>query len=355
MIAISQETSRRREEMFQRILVPLDGSVRAEQAIPVAARIARASNAEIVLLQIVRPTIDYAYGPSFMGTDGSPIQQAIEDDLNEAKMYLTGIANTPQMAELATTVITDEGSPAERIFATIESYECDLVVMNSHGYTGFKRWMLGSVAEKVAGHAMVPVLVLREHSNTSDTTETTPVSALHLHDRQSVKGLVPLDGSVTAKAALKPAAHLAAALSAPGKGALHLTRVVPLVRVRRGIETVEPDTKEHLMRKASIYLTSVSAHLREGSAGELGLTIGWSVELDTDIAATIIARAEKREMEDTERTGGQSDCDFIAMSTHGYEGLQRLAMGSVTSRVLHATRLPLLIVQPEKELLNSSK
>lgn len=174
--------------MFQRILVPLDGSARAETAIPVAARIAHTSNAEMVLLQVVRPTTDYPYGPSFMGTGVSPIQQAIENDFNEAQHYLTNIANTPQMEGLTIMVVTDEGSPAERIFATIESYECDLIVMNSHGYTGFKRWMLGSIAEKVTRRARVPVLVLREYGNTANTTDTARVSALHAHNEHPVKG-----------------------------------------------------------------------------------------------------------------------------------------------------------------------
>ena len=336
--------------MFQRIVVPLDGSSRAEKAIPVAARIARAAKAGIILLQVVRPTVDYAYGPYFMGTDGSAIAQAIENNLTEARNYLTAIANSPIMAGLTVTAIADEGSPADRIFATIESYDCDLVVMNSHGYTGFKRWMLGSVAEKVARHANVPVLILREHAETADnvdSVDTSRVSALHSHNGHPVKVLVPLDGSLTAKAALPPAAYLAAALSAPGKDALHLMRVIQPVTVRGGVETLEPDTKEHLLRKAATYLTSVSAHLHEGLAGELGLTITWSVALDTDVAASIIARAENRE--DAAKTGVHGDCAIIAMSTHGREGLQRLAMGSVASRVLHATTLPLLIVRPEVE------
>jgi nucleotide-binding universal stress UspA family protein len=324
--------------MFKRILVPLDGSTRAERAIPIAARIAQASQAQIILLQVVRPLSDY--WPYFMGIPENSLDQlerTTEAGLAEAKRYLEGIASTA-LREVETTIVTDTGSVAGLIFATIQSSDIDLVVINSHGYTGFKRWALGSVAEKIARHAQVPVLILHERD---------APAGLHPYNEGSVRVMVPLDGSVTAKAALVPAAQLAAALSAPGKGELRLVRIVPLAAGRGAIETLEPDTREHLLHKAKTYLTSVSTHLREGIVGELGLTVTWSVALDTDIASALIEKAESGE--DAGGAGTFGRCNFIAMSTHGREGLQRWAMGSVTERVLHATKLPLLIVQSEKE------
>ncbi|HEX6478067.1 MAG TPA: universal stress protein [Ktedonobacteraceae bacterium] len=74
------------------------------------------------------------------------------------------------------------------------------------------------------------------------------------------------------------------------------------------------------------------------------LEITTSVALDTDVANAIIRVAERGE--DAEGGSVSGRCDAIAMSTHGFGGLQRWAMGSVTGRVLHATRLPLSIVRP---------
>jgi len=77
---------------------------------------------------------------------------------------------------------------------------------------------------------------------------------------------------------------------------------------------------------------------------DLKLPITWSVTIDDDIAAGIIRVAE-----DGEGAEGVEVCDgsdVIVMATHGYSGLQRWAMGSITERVLHASRLPLLIVRP---------
>jgi len=155
--------------------------------------------------------------------------------------------------------------------------------------------------------------------------------------------LVPLDGSVLAKAALKPAAQLAAALAAPAQGAIHLVRVVK--RDTLPGEVLDPVTKEHLLHKAKTYLAAVSGHVREGIAAELKLAVTWSIALDTDAADAIIRVAEIGE--DPEGSGVFGGCDLIALATHGRGGLQRWAMGSVAERVLAGTTLPVLIVRPQ--------
>lgn len=84
-----------------------------------------------------------------------------------------------------------------------------------------------------------------------------------------------------------------------------------------------------------MYLHTTQAHLLDGSVAPaveaLQPEITWSVAIDTDIA---------------EGAGTFGRCDLIAMATYGYGGLQRWSMGNVTERVLHATKLPLLIVRP---------
>jgi len=74
------------------------------------------------------------------------------------------------------------------------------------------------------------------------------------------------------------------------------------------------------------------------------LPVTWSVAVDTDVAEAIIRVAENGE--DAEGAGVFGGCDLIAMATHGYSGMQRWAMGSITERVLSATKLPLLIIRP---------
>lgn len=320
--------------MFKRILVPLDGSTRAEQAIPTAGRIARATGGTVVLLRVVPPPLDYGYGPYMLGPDFTVSDRGVHEALVEAAHYLEGAATSSSLAGVKTEVVAATGSAAAIILAETEERNIDLIVMCTHGHTGLKRWFLGSVAQKVARHAPVPVLVLHPH---------TTIAGPHPHMERPLRVLVPLDGSALAKAALQPAAHLVAALEAPGQGAMHLVRVVKSDTLPA--EVLDPVAKEHLLHKAKTYLASVSGHVREDIAAKPRLAVTWSVTLDTDAADAIIRAAEVGE--DPEGAGAFGRCDLIALATHGRGGLQRWAMGSVTERVLAGTTLPVLIVWPQ--------
>jgi len=194
--------------------------------------------------------------------------------------------------------------------------------------------VLGSVAEKVTRRALVPVLVLREGGPT--LVGTPP------HAEGPLRALIPLDGTARAKAAIVPAAQLIAALSAPGPGALHFTRVVVLPDA----EQISRSEKEAIMHKAKQYLSATVGHIREGlvasPVADLKLALTWSVTIEDDIASGIIRVAEGGEEAQEIETGDSSD--LIAMASY------RGATGSIVGRVLCATRLPLLIVRPSDML-----
>jgi len=318
--------------MFERILVPLDGSPRAEQALPVAARIARASGGSVILLQVVSPPIDYGGGLT-----QTPLmtEEVIETELALSSSYLDRVAKARELAEIETTTEVMFGLPAQDILAIAESRLVDLIVMCSHGRTGFTRWVLGSVAQKIAHHCPVPLLVLREGKLLP--LESPPDAARHL------TALVPLDGSPLAEAALVSAANLVAALVAPAAGALHLMQVVKQLSTTAD-EGFITQLNEETVERAKAYLMSVKERL-QAELKDRKLTITWSVALDADAADAIIGTAEQREQQ--EGAEGLGGCDLIAMSTHGRSGLERWVMGSVMERVLGATKLPMLIVRPQ--------
>jgi nucleotide-binding universal stress UspA family protein len=324
--------------MFKRIVVPLDGSIRAERAIPVAARIARASGGSVVLLRVVSAATEY--WPN-MVSEPTIRQVAIDADLTETEKYLSEVATLTTLDDVPTETVALYGSTASTILRVAHSTQADLIVLCSHGYTGMTRWAMGSVAEKVARHADMPVLILREGG---------PIPAgPHPDAARPLRALVTLDGSAHAKAALEPAASLIAALAAPAPGALHLVRVVQPVMAERGAQHFDAlSSSEQVLHKAKRYLSATAEHLHEGltapAVANLNLTITWSVAVDTDVARAIIRLAENGE--DAEGAGVFGGCDVIAMATHGYSGLQRWAMGSITERVLSATKLPLLVVRP---------
>ena len=115
--------------------------------------------------------------------------------------------------------------------------------------------------------------------------------------------------------------------------------------------------EENKQHRAKTYLSSITDQLRDSPLADLNLSITWSVAVAQDVAHTIIRTAENGV--DAEGAGAFGRCDLIAIATHGRGGLQRWILGSITERVLGATKLPILIVRPEsaefKLTLNSEE
>jgi len=309
--------------MFERMLVPLDGSPRAEQALPVAARLARAAGGSVVLVQVVSPPTDFGGG---LAPVPLLTEQVIEDDLAEATDYLKTVAGSPTFGGIDITTKVMFGSPAQHILATAESRAADLIVLCSHGRTGFTRWVLGSVAHQLVHHSPVPVLVLRQGKPLPGADAARPLCAL-----------VALDGSPLAETALVPAADLVTALATPVHGILHLIQVVKRLSTTAE-EGFITQLNAEAAERATAYLVMVKERLQEKYPG---LTITWSVARAADVADAILSTAEQQESAE-----GFGSCDLIAMSTHGRGGWERWVMGSVTERVLNATRQPMLIMRP---------
>jgi nucleotide-binding universal stress UspA family protein len=311
--------------MFQRILVPLDGSDRAEQAIATAANLARVSGGSIVLLQVVNPDITHLETPGIS-------METLDAEIERAKQYLAMIAACNILSGISVTTEVLTGDPALTIFPAAHAHQADLIIMCSHGSTGIRRWGIGSVSQKVARCSPLPVLILREGAGVPTN--------LHPGGVRSVRVQVALDGSPLAEAALLPAAQLSAALSAPAQGALHLVHILPL--------SIQDDQaiRESAQKEAETYLQTIQQRLLTEDAADLKLQITTLVGTNIDVADALIGMAEGSEgMESDKNFEG---CDCIAMATHGRGGLQRWLMGSITERVLHATKLPLLIIRPQK-------
>src|SRR5258708_16662231 len=239
--------------MFQGILVPLDGSTRAERAIPGASGIGLASRGSVILVRSVSTAIEFW---PYMAPQPALTQMANTTALTGAEQYLSAVSKTIQ-DDIPRETVALFGPPAPTLLAAAPSQQADLIVLCSHGYTGMTRWVLGSVAEKVARHSAVPVLILREGG-------AVPAGP-HPDATRPLRALVPLDGSVHAKSALEPAASLIAALASPTPGALHLVRVVkPLTAEYEAKNFKERVDGEQLLHKAKSYLSTTVEHLHEG-------------------------------------------------------------------------------------------
>ena len=320
--------------MFQRILVPLDGSARAEQAFPIAERIARATGCSLTLLRIVETLkrFDEHLVPENSG-------ELLESDIVRAKAYLQHTLAKSDLEGIGITTEVCTGKVARQILQCAAERQDDLIVMCSHGTTGLRRWLLGSVAQKVVHNSTVPVLIVREdHPLTLEQQEASG---------EPFQILVPLDGSRLAEAALLPAAQVCFALSASHTGILHLVRVVEPIVAMRDIAGAIATLNEEDMRLAANYLRDLTQRLSEGDFASFHLTIKSTAILGTDIASSILEMA--RDGTYVEGQGGTRASGMIAMSTHGRNGLAYWIMGSIAERVLSATTLPMLVVRPEKE------
>jgi len=287
--------------MLSTILVPLDGSALAEQALPFAERVARAARARVILAQVVPP-----FSGAETSVENGPALAAREN--------LEKIASRLRRAAITVGVTVAEGDAAAQTVDAVAALGVDLIVMSTHGRSGIGRWLYGSVADAMIRLANVPVMLVPPH-----------VSRPWPTDRR-LQIVVPLDESQLSEAVLGPAQELATRLDAE----LLLVEVVPWPpRVYCDpVELLGYDLEEQVAA-AGRYLADVAARLRE-----TGASVRCRVEVDPTPAATIVQLARDER------------ADLIAMATHGHSGVARVVLGSTTTATLQHAGVPLLIVRP---------
>jgi nucleotide-binding universal stress UspA family protein len=144
---------------YKHILVPLDGSELAELALTDALSLAQLNQAEVVLLQVISP-FEYIVGDSAPMTF---VDELVKIHQDEALNYLEGITGREEGKNLKVHLAVEIGTPAETIIDYAHQEPIDLIVMATHGRSGLRRWVYGSVADKVLRGADVPILLVRAH------------------------------------------------------------------------------------------------------------------------------------------------------------------------------------------------
>jgi nucleotide-binding universal stress UspA family protein len=148
--------------MFKHILVPIDGSEASRHAAQAAAELARVHKARLTALHVAPP-----YKLDVHEEQGVSSDFVTPDDYT-AREKIKGQAYLAYVAELAAKVdvageghVVLSGDPAEAIVEAAGRHGCDTIVMGTHGHTGIKKMLLGSVAQKVLVNSTIPVLVTR--------------------------------------------------------------------------------------------------------------------------------------------------------------------------------------------------
>lgn len=142
--------------MFDRILIPTDGSDPARPAVEMAVGLAETHGAKLHVLYIVdQPTTVSGMGEGFSGLDD--LLDALEERGHQATK---AIVEQARERNIETTAAVRRGNPPDDILSYAEDNDIDVIVMGTHGRTGVKRALLGSVTENVVRHSEIPVLTV---------------------------------------------------------------------------------------------------------------------------------------------------------------------------------------------------
>ena len=295
--------------MYERILVPLDGSRAAEIVLPYVEEIAAKLGAEIILVSVSESTAaetDHLYR-LYLERIAEQVQRELED------------WGAKEEAKVRGEVLL--GKPASEILQYADEGNVGLIAMASRGRSSRGPWLLGNIAAKVLRATGKPVLLIRA-----------PADNAALQKRRLVKKiLVPLDGSSVGEEAIPYAEALAQALGAELVLLQVLKPEVLAGEAAMYASALYQEEKERKMAAAMAYLDSVGKAFKEK-----GLSISIMVESGAP-ADKIIDYSEVNAI------------DLIAMSTHGRSGIGRWVFGSVTDKVLHAGDTPLLTIRATKE------
>ena len=145
---------------FKRALVPLDGSMVAEAILPAFLPLAQPLGMEVALIRVVVPTVK-PVPISDVPVDVADTTPSIERLLEEADAYLRAVAVTPAFGGLKVLTSVRSGEAPQEIIAAAREIRADVIAMTTHGRSGLKRLLFGSVAEAVLRTADVPVFMLR--------------------------------------------------------------------------------------------------------------------------------------------------------------------------------------------------
>lgn len=144
--------------MYRKILVPLDGSKRAEAIMPHVEELARRYEAEVILLQVVEPVLN-TFGPG--GTIQSYEPQLLEQLIKNAKEYIAAVKGELREKGIPVRSLVTTGLVVATILDVAKSEDADLIAMASHGRSGLGRVFYGSVAAGVLHGVDRPLLLVR--------------------------------------------------------------------------------------------------------------------------------------------------------------------------------------------------
>lgn len=299
----------------QRVLIPLDGSTLAEQAIPVAGTLA-GSEGTITFMHVV-PDPEPLRGllGAMLATSDDVLR--MERETATTLMEETA-ARWKDVLGLEPSIFIAPGDPAEVILSAAHEVGATMIAIASHGQGMLGRLAFGSVADRIARSSAVPVLIVHPADEADETPKAAPI----------IRILVPLDGSEAAAEALPVATSLAQSSGA----SIHL------------VQAVNPSA---MLLPSPVGAAHYPAELYQEVATELTTAASQTLaEAESDVAASgvpvtqaVIEGPAVAAIESEVQEG-----DLIVMTSHGRGGFQRWLMGSVSEKLVRSGVAPVVLV-----------
>lgn len=320
--------------MFNRILVPLDGSPLAERAIPHAELFARIFNSDIILLQVLDPVFSQV-DPNAC----DPLSWQICK--TEADIYLQGIAlqirkNLGEKSLVNNENETNrveyyirEGRVAENIVDFAHSENIDLIIISTHGAGGFSRWNINSITQKVLSMIYLPVLIVRSFDQPQMNEPIIQYNRI----------MLPIDGSRRAEWAMSIGAELAKSGISTNDLSNNIVKKprILLLTVIRPPEFPVPEPIPVEISQLSDQLVKISHEIVRKYLSDLKERLPVESEIriveSASIASAIHEQAE------------QENIDLVVFCAHGYSGQFNYPYGSITRNFLEYGSKSVLIIQ----------
>lgn len=290
--------------MYERLLVPLDGSLQAENVLPYVEELARRLGSEVILLTACWPN--------------EPLDRPL-------RAYLERRASELQSLEVKASALVVQGDPAEEILTFSEQNDVGLIAMSAYGRSSSDRWNLGSIANKVLQKSRVPIMLTRA----SSLEEA-------LSQRKLSRVLVPLDGSPLAERVLP---YVEGLIKGADSEILLLRVLEPFVLpgyVEAFVESVmeaqeRKDWKQKQERERQENARAYLSRLGEELRGK-GLKVQTAVQVG-EAAEGILQYADA------------TSVSLIVLSSHGRSGITRWVYGSIAAKVIEASTKPIFLLR----------
>jgi nucleotide-binding universal stress UspA family protein len=287
----------------RKILIATDGSEASEKAANFGMETFKFERAKVYGVYVINTT---SYGSASVGDLGSKKVEQLEEIGHKAVSYVEELAKA---AGLETESVVLKGNPAEEIVNFAEEKQVDMIIVGSLGKSGIKRFVLGSVSEKVVRHAKVPVLVVREQNE----------------EKPQKKILIATDGSKATEKAVDFGIEIAR-LNGSKVYAVYVIDITSYDSILMDEAWVKnmQDQFEKTGHEATSYI--------EENAKAVGVEAE-SVILKGNPAKEIMDFAEEQKV------------DMIVVGSLGKSGVEQFVIGGVSEKVSRNAKVPVLVVR----------